>query len=419
MADTTAVESLKERIRAHRDALVAIVESVSGEVTCVHAGDRDDAEWSVETGLRLSRGTTVRVVRGRVLIRFEDGSDVWLRDGSALTIGDWTPKARNCFLREGRLLTFVAPAPTRPFRIETPSGNVAVAGTAFELVAGPGRFSVAVVHGGVEASRDGQRWMLRRRDGLMLTPAGDAVRFDARESVRERWADALAESAANERVSEAFRAFSSWAAKRADEAPRTGRRVAAWGALLAAIVAGAWYSLGSPSPGGGGPVGPNLSPGGPTFVTGGDPPKDGSGKPISVQRFQRRIVKPNGDVIVEEGDGPMPGFGDLPPGAAAMHDAMGDINAHEQIRSGMQSVNDLIAQGVPPDEARKRVAEGMAASLKKQIEGQTGQPAPDVQVFYGGDGDRARMGVGIQIGGPETGGGAGVQFHAGEGEVAK
>jgi len=418
MADI-AVESLKARIRAHRDALVATVESVSGEVTCVHAGDRDDAEWSVETGLRLARGTTVRVVRGRVLIRFEDGSDVWLRDGSALTIGDWTPKARNCFLREGRLLTFVAPAPTRPFRIETPSGNVAVAGTAFELVAGPGRFSVAVVHGGVEASRDGQRWMLRRRDGLMLTPAGEAVRFDARESVRERWADALAESAANERVSEAFRAFSSWAAKRADEAPRRGRRVAAWGALLAAIVAGAWYSMQTP-PGGGGPAGPNSGPGGPTIVTGGDPPpKDGSGKPVVVHRFQRRIVKPNGDVVVEEGGGPMPDSGDLPPGAVALHDAMGDINAHAQIRSGMHSVNDLIAQGVPPDEARRRVAEGMAASLKKQIEGQTGQPAPDVQVFYGGDGDRAKMGVGIQIGGPETGGGAGVEFRAEDEEAGK
>lgn len=396
------VAALKSRMREHRASLVATAESVAGAATCTNRGEDPEAAWPLERGVRLGRGATVRVQKGRVLLRFEDGSDVWLRAGSVLEIDGWSDGRRSVSMREGNLLAFVARAAGRPFDISTPAGAVAVTGTAFELTAGPGRFAVAVVHGSVEASRGEGRWSLRRREGLMLTPSGEPVRFDARAAVLERWSDALEASASNARIGEAFGAFSAWAGRDDGSPRRSGTKAAVVVALLAAALGGLWYGSGGsgnlpPAPGGefGAPVDGHFQK------------HDGQAdpKPGETRRFVRRIKGPDGDVTMpmEGMEGDLP-FEDAPPEALATHEALQGMNAMEQVRSGAKAVDALVAEGVPRDEARRRVAEGMAASLRRQMEAMTGKQV-DVEVTYeGSDDGKDRFGVMVKMPSPSGGG---------------
>lgn len=194
---------LKSLLRERAASMVATVILVEG--TAELADSATPHARPVESGLRIASQTTLRVRSGRVMVRMDDGSDVWLAAGAELDFSPWSQAARRLRLVVGRALALVAHEAKRSFLMQCPAGSILVTGTAFEADASSVGLAVSVLHGSVEVSSDGGR--VRARQGQAAS-----VRVGIPPSVGRAggnagsWIGSAGASASNTRVAPAYRA---------------------------------------------------------------------------------------------------------------------------------------------------------------------------------------------------------------------
>ncbi len=110
----------------------------------------------VEPGDLLAAGSVIRTdERTRLSLELDDGSTVILNHLTELALSADAP--RRLHLTRGELVADVAHDPDHPARIATPSGEVEVLGTAFDLSAADDFTSVRVTRGLVRLSGEGDR----------------------------------------------------------------------------------------------------------------------------------------------------------------------------------------------------------------------------------------------------------------------
>jgi hypothetical protein len=105
---------------------------------------------AVAAGDPVAVGESLACRSGVLILDLEDGSQVAMRAGSALS-GRAQEKEVSLRLAEGEVACSVAARPDRRFSVETSQGTVTVKGTIFAVRAGPASASVAVAKGRVEA----------------------------------------------------------------------------------------------------------------------------------------------------------------------------------------------------------------------------------------------------------------------------
>jgi hypothetical protein len=132
-------------------ALVASIESVDGDVHVVAA---DGASRSASAGGAVYAEQTIRArdAGARAAVRFDDGTQLVLSGGAALTFTKQPGKSLR--VDGGTLLADVAPQPAEaPMVVRTPTATVRVVGTKFELRVDARATDVSVTEGKVQVTR--------------------------------------------------------------------------------------------------------------------------------------------------------------------------------------------------------------------------------------------------------------------------
>lgn len=152
---------------------LATAASVALVLIAAHAG-RSSARHEFEA---LSE--SVSVPAGRTLeLTLEDGTRVWLNSGTEISYPKiFGRKSRSLTLLRGEVLMDVTKDESRPFTVETPSANVKVYGTRFDMAsdADRGIFTVTLYRGSIgvtPACGDGEI-MLKSGQTLTLDPDGE------------------------------------------------------------------------------------------------------------------------------------------------------------------------------------------------------------------------------------------------------
>ena len=107
--------------------------------------------WLVRN-FSVGRASTIVYSGPQESIQLEDGSTIWLQEGTTFEI-DFLESSRSATL-EGQGYFEVTPDATRPFAIATNLGTITVVGTAFEVLARPDSLRVNVSEGQVRLSAD-------------------------------------------------------------------------------------------------------------------------------------------------------------------------------------------------------------------------------------------------------------------------
>ena len=117
--------------------------------------------WLVRN-FSVGRASTIVYSGPQESIQLEDGSTIWLQEGTTFEI-DFQESSRTATL-EGQGYFEVTPDATRPFAIATNLGTITVVGTAFEVLVRPDTLRVNVSEGQVRLSTD---------DASVLLEAGE------------------------------------------------------------------------------------------------------------------------------------------------------------------------------------------------------------------------------------------------------
>ncbi|MCB2156409.1 FecR family protein [bacterium] len=177
---------VRKMLRRRAESLTATVILLSGEATAIDP--ETGRSHSIDERARLATGTKITIDRGRMLLRFDDGSDVWLAEGAELELCAWTKAERLLRLVAGRALALVAEHAERAFRTLTPHGEVIVTGTAFELNIHDSELDVAVLHGGVRLQTAGGECRVTRGRKATAAPGkAPALRTMSRSDDSARW----------------------------------------------------------------------------------------------------------------------------------------------------------------------------------------------------------------------------------------
>lgn len=444
------LRDVRSALKQRAESFVATLEFVSGGV------DIEDPLTATlrgaETGQRLARGMKLHVRSGRALVRFDDGSDVWLATGTTLDLSPWSEAARSLRLVAGRALALVAREVKRPFVIATAQGEVRALGTAFETHADAGLLSVSVLHGRVAVKTLAgtveavQGRLVQAIEGMPLRTS----RVAGLPSIADWLAD-LSPSAHNPRIQPAYKAV----AKKIS-IPASGRmeqftmssttKLIAAAAVLAIIGVGAFASLsgsGSSSSPDSSPSASAPAPG--TFnaaIAGpnGKAPQVKEDRKITM-KFAGKDGKPveisakNPDDLLAQADKFPPEVADkLREIAKSMKDGNGPVAISmkgddgkgnglpsisipglkpaqqeaisRDLGSAIDAYKGMVAKGMPRDKASEILNKALNDSLSKQMGGDTN--GLKVHAEVGGDGSAEDGGVNkIKIGitmDSETGG---------------
>ncbi len=162
-----------------------------------------------EGGIRLAKGTRLTVKSGRALVRFEDGSDLWLESGAILDLSPWSEKVRTLRLLAGRAVAIVAREAKRPFQVLTPHGEVLVTGTAFGIDIGRELLSVPIFHGSVQVTSEHGTVEGRRGQRLLSARGKTPWQQPLEQAIKDQfsWLGSIAATAMNRAVAKPFGAL--------------------------------------------------------------------------------------------------------------------------------------------------------------------------------------------------------------------
>jgi len=407
---------------------------------------------SVEQGAKLASGCKLTVRDGRALVRLNDGSDLWLSPGAVLDLSPWALSTRHLRLLAGHALALVAHDVFRPFRVLSRLGAVQVTGTSFSVSAGTierPALDVAVLHGGVllQPERGDAQAVTSGRLGSIGSSGPLAVRKLSdtdTKSLNELWPAAeLSASAKNPPVATALAGLArtlrievaSTVSQDRTQPLMNSSRFALLATIVALFVGGGyyWHSQNKPAA----PLqftktidGPIKLPNGMTFTP----------KTEEKRQIKFKLRGDDGQETVIELDDPSQleaHIAKLPPEVQAkLREKMKDLPAlklgngekialgapgqggpaieiggdgfHSQIQAGISSIDELVAGGMTPEQARATVEAALADSLTKQI-GQKHEGANvKVHTSIGGAGGEGgdnvafvAVAVNEDVGGPE------------------
>ena len=130
---------------------IATVVSVTGPVQLT--GDGGTVLTDLAPGQKINGGTfECSSLDSSAVLRFVDGSTVSIAGNTVVTVSDREQKIVR--LREGSISAAVKPQPSgQPFRVFTPTAELEVKGTQFDVVASSSRTKLAVREGVVRARR--------------------------------------------------------------------------------------------------------------------------------------------------------------------------------------------------------------------------------------------------------------------------
>jgi len=400
-ADARRLESLRAALRERAACFVATLTMLRG--TAELADPMTAAPRPLEEGVRLAKGTRFTVRTGRALVRFDDGSDLWIEAGATLDLSPWGEARRAFRLVAGRVLALVAKEAARPFVALTDAGEVRVTGTAFEATARTGLLEVGVLHGSVEVhAANGRARAARGQFIAARANAAPGVTPWRPAADRFSWLGDLAPSAANERVRPAFAATVKTFGLSATGLPKENRmaqksvsgKVLAGVLAAAAIIGAGVYAMGR-----GNAPAPAPAPGGSVAAPAAAQPAlqtEGkrkmvmkiNDKEIELSSFDdaelERVIKSHppeqqaelraalAQLKTKLESSPMSwaasgdsGGGDAMQAMVGSPQFQGTLE--RDIKPGVDLLRQLIEQGVPPEEAKKIVEAGLADSLKKQL----------------------------------------------------
>lgn len=391
----------------------------------------------LEPGMRVARDCRIRVRSGRLLLRLDDGSDLWLAEGAVLELGGWTANARAIALAAGRLLAFVARETRRPFTTALPTAFITVTGTAFEATTHGDHTEVAVLHGSVTVTNAAGRVNARRNESVRAS-ASAAPSVSPLADVAERlaWIGDATASSTNAAIRPAFRAVArhldlpETTSMLRSSSLRRGQTLT-WLAAIALVTAGAaWYFL-APAPKAPAPAEPASSAPPPAAVASQSASAAGAPAPKPVEKREIRLKFGNEEIAfdpkdeasveaalakvpadqqskvrdivkrVQKGDALRIGGGTFvaaPGGAGSGNQPpplppnIGEILGREASASA-NMVRELIASGMSPEEARRAVGASLTDSLRKQLRAQGSNAELQVMVEPEEGSDRVRLGV--------------------------
>lgn len=194
-------------------------------------------------GARLATGVSLRVTQGRALVRFDDGSDLWIAEGSSLELSAWSERVRSARLLVGKLFAFVAPDARRPFAIGTAHGEAAVLGTAFELITDADHASVSVYHGCVELRTDLGRVQARAQHSAFTRGGGAPLSSRMERPAMPGWLGTAEATAANPSVASAWNAVRATGDRSRSKGPIIMNRVLISAVLLALVAGGIYFGM--------------------------------------------------------------------------------------------------------------------------------------------------------------------------------
>lgn len=413
-----ALEALRGKLRERAESFVGTLAMLHG--TAELFDPLTGRPRPVDAGTRLGRGTRLTIKTGRALVRFDDGSDLWLAEGASVDLSPWNEGARALRLLAGRALALVARDAARPFRTLTGFGNILVTGTAFEVLATPAGLTVTVLHGSIEVANDHGRVRATRGRAVETNAADTAaptVRRHRADVATLAWvSESLALSAQNTAVRPAYRAVA-----RAAELPNPileklpMKKLAIAAAALLLLGGGSYVAM-NDNDGARTPVpGPAHADGGAAANGLAGP----AGKPLvkSESRMSIRLRGEDGvDIEVDPTDPksvetalakiPEDKRAELRKKLEDIASGKGPIRARKdggvphgiiesEVDAGMKTMKELMKQGMSKEEAQKIVSQGLSDSLKKQLVAQGEDPnvqvmvVPDMSI----DGTEKRTGV--------------------------
>lgn len=173
------------------------------------AAQIDDAKNAAPAviGGRVPAGARLLLDPGaRAELRLADGSSLALTDGAAVRVGEHAGKVH---LEHGRCVAEIAPQHNRRFLITTPTGEVSVIGTRFQVLASAQSTEVAVEHGRVLVARGGQQIELAQGQWTVASAARDLRVQETNDNDLER--GLLGWWPCDERDREDIRDHSPWA----------------------------------------------------------------------------------------------------------------------------------------------------------------------------------------------------------------
>jgi transmembrane sensor len=119
-------------------------------------------------------------------IELQDGSEVTLAPGSALTVA-YAAGERRVVLLQGEAFFAVKPNPERPFRVAARSVQASVLGTSFDVRLEDRAVAVEVVEGTVRVDAASATATLQAGQSVRMNGAGGAARFDAPPERMAAW----------------------------------------------------------------------------------------------------------------------------------------------------------------------------------------------------------------------------------------
>jgi len=333
-------------------------------------------------GLRISRDVLVEVTKGRALLRMDDGSDVWLQEGSLLDLSSWKADQRRLELRFGHLLAMVVPLSRALFRVSSPAGQVIVTGTAFEFRASATNILVAVLHGSVQVTNRHGQFSARRGMQVRASTATSPMRDQSmpRPNLSE-WGNKLGASATNQAIRKAFRAVEKEQIHQQKEIhmkPNTKKKFAV-ALALAAVGLGAYQAnqfWGAASEPAESPAADSARSKQRKMVR---VPMGPDGKPD----FSKKTV-----MTGSEGISGMSGDEEIGPEGLSPESIDRDLTA------GRSAIDALVAQGIPKAEAEARVSKSLTDAVSRQANANGTNRPVNVQVRDG----KAK----VQIGGGQS-----------------
>lgn len=390
---------LKALLRERAASMVATVVLVEG--TAELSDPASPHARPVESGLRIARQSTLRVRSGRVMVRLDDGSDVWLAAGAELDFSPWTEAARRLRLAVGRALALVAHEARRAFVVQCPAGSILVTGTAFEADASAGELAVSVLHGSVEVSSE--RGRVRARQGEAAHARGGFAPTVGRSSAEAgKWIGSAGASASNSKVAPAYRAVASSIERSAghtmERKPMKNNSTALVVAgIILALVAGAVGVAVMASRDNAPQAGVSAPAGAKQFDVALNPPKtiggearkakirlrgddgkdvefefDPSMSPADIEARIASLPAEHQDMIRKTLEGMKKNGGKFKFAASGKRsgDSMfkgGENLVSREAGASADAMKQLIAQGMSPEEASRIVSQALSDSLQKQM----------------------------------------------------
>lgn len=399
-------ERLRTVLRQRAESFVGTVAFLHG--TAELCDPLTAAPRALDSGMRVAAGMRLKVLSGRMLLRMDDGSDVWLAAGAEVDLSPWMGIARELKLLAGRMLALVAPDRTRPFRTLATTGQIEVTGTAFEANATAHALEVGVLHGSVRVRNEHGEVRLRRGRTALSTirhaPESSAYVPDA---THFQWLADLSPSASNPSVRSAFSATSRMTGQTggnpAGNHTMTGRKNPMKKLLVAAVVlavlgAGAAFALRgnkdtakdapqftlSPNGGAALPHDARVT----VKLADGTEMEINPADPKSVQEFMQKLPPEQRGRIRFEAtkDGNHTFEFETADGKAEQKQlrlSLGegreaiDRNAH----SAADMMKALIESGMSPEEASRIVSASLSDSITKQLRAENPDASVQVQVF--------------------------------------